>query len=1604
MKKWRSGTVASLGVMGLVVGAGSALASVAQFQTLDRLKTEAAGYLSSNPGVINLSTTSETGSVPVVIDGTSFYFVPSGEHAALLTTLAGSSAGQLVESSAADGLFFDAVSGKYYSFNVESIPHSAFEMVNGTDVDYSFAVPEAAEDGSLTHSYYKINMKTSEFGSAERFAWNKVSADGANTVKVTLPHGMLETSPGVFEPQYEDHYYHFVYTPTDGRTYFDNDRPAAGSLTGDINADFLNNSTLNATVAYGGGYSNASNIGHVHGDFVRNIITGAYGYSSAFGGGLAHFGGSIKSITGDFIGNNIYLRSGTANGGAIYAASGIGDVTGDFVGNYLSATVALGGAIYNTSTVGNVTGDFIGNYSLSGNGQGGAIYNGATLGDITGDFIGNYVEGNGSSGAIYNAASSTMGNINGNFIGNYVNSPTSIVSDTIQSGALYNKGIMGNINGDFIGNYILTTGLSKGGALFSDSGSQIGIINGSFIGNFGKSTGNRVLGGAIYNFGGRIAQINGDFIANYIEGTGSSSGGALHNEGTIGGIKGNINGNYIKSTATFGGAIFNSGTIGEKDTNGQALNGIRGNFTNNYALATTFGYGGAIYTNTSSNITYVDGDFVNNSVTSSGNTVYGGALYNTGTIGSISGDFSDNKITTTKDAYGGAIYNNKAIGQLSGNFMNNSAEGDSLALGGAIYSAADLMSFLADGKDYLFSGNYVQRGSTKSYNGIFVDTGYSSGRKLSFDLKNNGSYTLNDTIWGGRPNLATFEVTYDYTYNLDITGDGSETSFNLNNAVINAGNVTVTDSRLKLGSHKYADAAKSYGLFLAKPDDAVSPSVTKLTLDGATLHLDYGTDYQQLKLASITAQNDSSIIFGGNFVSHISDQINARTADSTQSIRLRAINMSGGLDLSNLGANYVDLFSNQSTGYLDIANKDSFALIFDGHLYSIDYAQGRISIKADEGFAYPIYVAETEQFDTVDMEDTNMDAKSGEGILVNDGTTTINNSHFSNNSNSGNDHSAAGDGGVIMNGTDGMNGDLLITESSFESNHSDHNGGAIAHNVGSVMVLQNTSFSHNTAAGLGGAIYSEEDFLLSADGKTVTLADNADGSGANDIYMGQDTSLILQTSQGGEINLNSGLSGAGDYVLDIRGDNSGSVNLNAAADNVREALVNHATLKLKEESFLSEVDMSLEHGSLDIANQKIADMYVNNLSSTSGYVHLDIDPANNSADVLHVAGEFSGTVNLVLNALNPEGATSNILFAETPNATVGAGKFEVYRVMGSPFNWGTMFDEGAMSWYLQMHADGGEVASEVMGYLALPSASIEQTRSMVGSIKAKIGSNKMLYQRCGLYDECYNGEPLYNAWVNPVYYSSTVKRPAHMEADVYGLEAGFDVQQNAYHKLGVFGSYRRGDYDLSGRGEDYYSPVKSDLDIDSYLGGLYYRYDRNKWWGFATLYGGVQKAELKTKDGVRAKTDGVQLGTSVEFGYAYDLQDNWVVEPSVGASYSQVDFDKLRDQYGKTAKYETLRHGEIELGVKLEKGFELDEGRAKLYVKPSVIQNITDGDGVAISGLDQVEGYHDEMMGRLEFGGRYAISDDLAAYGTISYTKSRHYNATNFSLGLNYSW
>ncbi len=693
--------------------------------TLNSLKTEATKLTEEDKYTLTElgSNTLPEGAVKVMVDGVAYYFEPTGDNKALVSTLAGTPATVVTD---------DGNGGYNISFDASKLPNSAFSYVTGSETDYNFTVQEAAANGELTTKYYKIVLDKTQIGSSENISYDVVDIEPTSGKYVTLTL-----------PNDKKVYVTYEYDDTTGRKVYNTRQE--NTLTGDVDADF--------------------------------------------------------------VGSNITSTS----------------------------SFAQGGAIYNQGTIGNITGDFIGNYA-------------------------NSTSRSAESGAIYNAERSTIGNITGDFIGNYVLSSTSSAG----GGAIYNDyaGTIGNITGDFIGNYTMTTGTSsyaKGGAIFNWRGT-ISNITGDFTQNYASSTSYSALGGAIYNDYGSIGNIIGDFIENYASGSSYVYGGAIYNNNTIGDITGDFIGNYAdaRSNVTRGGAIANNdaGTIGN----------IIGDFIENYASGSSYVYGGAISnsnsisnTNSNSTIGNITGDFIGNYANNSSSEAYGGAIYNTSssTIGNITGDFIGNYASGKYYAGGGAIYNISTIGNITGDFIGNYAKADSssyLASGGAVYTTKG-MTFTSGADAHLFSGNYTsdtKRG--KNYNAIYIYNSSSSTKPvITFDTTGGGSWTINDNIEGGYDD---YFVDYTYKYDLSFIGDdtvaedGTTTQYvSMNNAIINAENVTVDGTTLKFGSYTHEDqTAKNYqgqGKFIASlnkdgTENLTAASVTSLMLNNAVFDVANG--------------------------------------------------------------------------------------------------------------------------------------------------------------------------------------------------------------------------------------------------------------------------------------------------------------------------------------------------------------------------------------------------------------------------------------------------------------------------------------------------------------------------------------------------------------------------------------------------------------------------------------------------------------------------------------------------------------------------------------------------------------------------------------------
>ena len=360
------------------------------------------------------------------------------------------------------------------------------------------------------------------------------------------------------------------------------------------------------------------------------------------------------------------------------------------------------------------------------------------------------------------------------FEGNYIES-----REEVQGGAIYQAGTLKIVSDSvFKNNYAKTETLALGGAIFNKNKLEK-IMDTTFEGNYAMGD-KSAHGGAIYNPSSGIINeiLNVDFIDNYcITQDTYSSGGGIFNQGKILLIKDTLfKDNHTDSPNiqdNYGGAISNSGTIGELD---------------NVVFGSNVAYSGGALINFATIDSIKNSSFLKNSAMGSG-----GAIYNsdTGVIKNIQNTVFENNSANHK---GAAIENaNKILALVDSNFLSNSASNG----GGAINNDTDsLINIVSDEKDVLFENNVASNKSNAIFN------------RGTINLNSSNSIIIQDGIISDSPGVINLNKS-----NIDISSSQDGSSYaptdgiiEINNMVSNQ-NINLYNGTLKLSTHTFDSSA-----------------------------------------------------------------------------------------------------------------------------------------------------------------------------------------------------------------------------------------------------------------------------------------------------------------------------------------------------------------------------------------------------------------------------------------------------------------------------------------------------------------------------------------------------------------------------------------------------------------------------------------------------------------------------------------------------------------------------------------------------------------------------------------------------------------------------
>ena len=931
------------------------------------------------------------------------------------------------------------------------------------------------------------------------------------------------------------------------------------------------------------------------------------------------------------------------------------DINGSFVGlentsikDFDNKHIISGGAIANNNrNLNSITGLFANNYINDTRAllfiYGGAVsnINYSTIDKITGDFINNHITLPGSyvysklGGAIFNGFNSSIGEINGNFVNNYITDYEAFGGAISNMTFFYFDSSFDNnyvkidkINANFINNGL--KGGGKGGAICNYAASSSGVeanaiigdINGDFINNYitGNSSGrggaisNWEIGGSYQNLKAEIGNITGDFIGNYIDVTGSAYGGAIDNSNGAE-IK-DIKGNFIKNYAIGQRWEVKGGAINSQGGN-SFINSIEGDFIENSAQTITDSNdeieitGGAIHLGNAT-INTLKGDFIRNYVDGAAvNDIFasGGAIHTSGTIGNFDGDFIENHIQVKSEkgkayATGGAFANEGLLEELKTNFVNNKIESSHFAFGGG----------LANG------GPNFSIGEIKKLESNFI------GNKAIADKK--------QAVGGG---LITYNNLLAQKISVEVDGtvlgpyyspgeDGLAGGLELKN-VIAEGNEA--ESKQNVASGGFAGiVGTGINLNIVQNMQTNSQEEHDATINGL--------------LAEVESGMKEGYIFKSNEDLSVSTSIINSTI-----INNKVIGKTG----ANGGAIAYIANEELNTDYFDLNNKTAY--YFGDELLGEYYEDLFAENSFGEGSGIEVFLRGKMHIkDTLFQENI---AKTSEGFAKGGAIAIVENISIDNCLSSGETNIKDLKTGSNYNYTFDTKEEALnwIQENEDGVTLEEQKKYFSVIKPTANINIENTSFYNNTAisengTALGGAIYSDADLTITADGQDVTFAGNKTISAGveddNAIYLDKNAVVTFDIKNNGIVNMADNINGTDGYGITITGDSTGTFNML---------------------NTIGKANLSLGNVNINMLNNKVDTYELNTLTAVgNSNLYVDVDLANETMDKFTTTGTevtHNGTINVAGMNLISDAKTdlTKIEFADSSfkdNVTIGFDK------------------------------------------------------------------------------------------------------------------------------------------------------------------------------------------------------------------------------------------------------------------------------------------------------------------------------------------------------------
>lgn len=743
-------------------------------------------------------------------------------------------------------------------------------------------------------------------------------------------------------------------------------------------------------------------------------------------------------------------------------------------------------------------------------------------------------------------------------------------------------------------------------------------------------------------------------------------------------------------------------------------------------------------TNSNATVEISNVNFSNNKISATSSDKGGGGIYNDGGhITTITGDFTDNSVTSTLASYGGAIYNKTGtIDSIKGNFKNNYATGPTSATnsgGGAIANEEGTINKI----EGVFEGNSTQRDGGAIANGGYIG-------EINAQFLNNSAISTSMAFAGGgaisniigtidkisglfKGNLVSKNAVH--TNYVDICGAAIN-----NSGVINS--ITADFIENKIINEK--TSASVYGGVIynrtATIGDIKGDFKDNSAISGGEVYGGVITNWDDASIRSVTGDftGNSSIassrVVGGSILN--SGEMNSIVGNLTNNYAKSGDGLNGGViyndgTIKGINGNFAN-------------NSSIVGASINGSVISnagtIDSVLGVISNNYSKAGTFNYG---TIFYNKGNIQDLNVsflnntgiaEGTHAVGILANHKTGNINsiNGNFIGNTLNGN---TFGNGaGITNSGVIGsISGKFInnyILAKTYALGGALFNQGTID-NISGSFIGNSTKTSSDSQLAFGGAVFSNNvDLNFVADNTTNIFSGNytedSRGKLNNAIFVrtnkiasstGEETFynptvtfnaknngqfVIDDTIDGGEINSDyTEVKRNHQYNIKLTGDKSGKITIN---NNIYNANISQLSVT----SFVNDASqlnygnsLAMSSGVMNINHLGLSPLNLKSFSN-SGTINLnsvDINPATETMGKITADsyGSQTGTINVnglnVLADPNPDKLQTNVLFADSAFANTvkynGAkeyvGKIYKYSVGYSPSSGEFQFVRGGGS-------------------------------------------------------------------------------------------------------------------------------------------------------------------------------------------------------------------------------------------------------------------------------------------------------------------------------------